>query len=156
MSVWPDPRLSDLTARLSNATPALGTPQGSNASLSGAEGELMSIRISIEPRLLEKLLDTLAQLDFPINPQIYHQATLIYVYGDGERRVQPATTVEFPAYASRLPEVRAAFEQAGFDPASLHAKSMLDDITSDFDLDPAPAGAPYQAVIWYRQADGAH
>jgi len=155
MSVRPDPRLSDLTERLSKPTAALETVPGSNPSLSGAEGELMSIRISIEPRLLEKLLDTLAQLDFPINPQIYHQATLVYVYGDGERRVQPATTVEFPAYAGRLPEVRAALRQAGFDPAWLHAKSMLDDITSDFDLEAAPAGAPYQAVIWYGQTDAA-
>jgi hypothetical protein len=36
--------------------------------------------------------------------------------------------VEFPAYEGRLDEVRNALNSHGFDPASIHATSMLDEI----------------------------
>lgn len=140
MSVWPIPTL------------AAGDPR--SPSLAGPEGELVSVRISIEPRLLEKLLESLASLEFPINPQIYHNAVMVYVYPDGRKVIEPTTTVEFPAYAGRLAEVRAALRQGGFDPALLSAKNMLADIHSEFDVEPAPAEAPYKTVIWYRQANG--
>lgn len=68
-------------------------------SLHGSEGELISISVRVEPRLLEQLLETLAQLPFPIHPQIYHL---------------PGTIVEFPAYASWLGEVRDSLKRAGF------------------------------------------
>jgi len=125
----------------------------SNPWLSGAEGELISITISIEPRLLEELLEALAGLDFPINPQIYHQAAIVYVYADGEEVAQPATMVEFPAYASRLPEVREALRGSGLDAGSVCFRNMLEDIHSDFDVRPAPAGAPYRMVIRYKHAE---
>jgi len=46
------------------------TPSAS--ALGGSEGELISVSISVDPRDLEALLESLAQVDFPINPQIYH------------------------------------------------------------------------------------
>jgi hypothetical protein len=125
-----------------------------NPSLTGVEGELVSVRISVEPRLLEQLLESLAGLEFPINPQIYHNAAMVYLYADGREVIEPTTTVEFPCYASRLAEVRAALQRGGFDPARMSAKNMLEDIHSEFDVEPAPAQAPYTTVIWYRQANG--
>ena len=71
--------------------------------LCGSEGELVSISVIVEPRDLEHLLESLALLDFPINPQIYHDASVVYVSRDGSQVSQPATIVEFPAYAARLP-----------------------------------------------------
>jgi hypothetical protein len=116
-------------------------------SLEGADGELVSVRITIEPRLLEKLLDMLARLDFPINPQLYHDAAMIYPAADGANVVQPATMVEFPAWAGRLPLVRDALRRFGFDEACIGVKSMLDDIRSNDDPDPAPPGAPYKMIV---------
>lgn len=133
MSVWPNSRQC-------------------NPVLSGAEGELVSVTISIEPRFLESLLEVLARLDFPINPQIYHQAATVYVYPDGREVSEPATMVEFPAYAGRLPEIRQALARNGFDSGSLHYRNMLDDIHSKFDIAPAPPGAPYSMVVRYKHA----
>ena len=41
-------------------------------SLSGSEGELVAVSVSVSPHDLEALLEGLACVDFPINPQIYH------------------------------------------------------------------------------------
>jgi hypothetical protein len=79
--------------------------------LSGHEGELVSVTIDVEARSLETLLEALSQVTFPINPQIYHG---------------PTTRVEFPAYDTRLEEVRHAMAVCGFDAAHLHAVSMLE------------------------------
>ena len=46
----------------------------STPSLSGREGDLISVSINVDPRYLESLLEALAQVSFPINPQIYHDA----------------------------------------------------------------------------------
>ncbi|HUS05085.1 MAG TPA: hypothetical protein VMZ52_02225 [Bryobacteraceae bacterium] len=78
--------------------------------LSGAEGELVSIRINIDPKQLEELLDCLAQVSFPINPQIYH--------------AKP-TSVEFPAYAKRLHEVTEALRLYGLSSIPLQVSPML-------------------------------
>jgi len=78
--------------------------------LSGNEGELVSVSIDVEARSLESLLEVLSQVTFPINPQIYHG---------------PVTTVEFPAYDTRLAEVRQTLVASGFDVESVHAVSML-------------------------------
>jgi hypothetical protein len=83
--------------------------------LLGSEGALVSVSISVEPLRLEALLDALARLDFPINPQIYHAAG-------------PATEVEFPAYEKRLPEIRGLLEIYGFRGESVTSKPMLDSI----------------------------
>ena len=77
----------------------------------------MSVSISVEPPRLEGLLDALAQLDFPINPQINHAAG-------------PETTVEFPAYETRLSEIRGWLGACGFEPDSVKATAMLESIRS--------------------------
>jgi hypothetical protein len=44
---------------------------------------------------------------------------------------EDATLVEFPAYASRLEEVRRALDRYGFAPSSLQVTSMLDEIQTE-------------------------
>jgi hypothetical protein len=95
------------------------SPNGPNSSentlqkpaLFGIEGELVLVRISVDPRHLEELLDALAALDFPVNPELSHRPGLV--------------TVEFPAYASHVGEVRAILKNCGFDPGSLSLVGML-------------------------------
>lgn len=123
MSVWPDI--------------AVESP------LSGREGDLVSISIRVEARYLESMLEALAQVSFPINPQIYHDAAMVYVYPDGHQEAEATTLVEFPAYAARLDEVRRAVESHGFDPATVHVTAMLDEIHAEAIRESAPAGARY-------------
>ena len=117
-------------------------------SLSTAEGALVSVSIHAEPHCLESLLEALAQVSFPINPQIYHDAALVYHYADGREQTVPITLVEFPAYENRLDEVSRAVQAYGFPPDCIHTVGMLDDIQSDQQKEPAPEGAPY--VSRYR------
>jgi hypothetical protein len=85
----------------------------------GTEGALVSISISVEPHRLEALLDALAHLGFPINPQIHR---------DIGPAAHPATMIEFPAYEGRLPEIRGLIENCGFPAKSMTAKAMLESI----------------------------
>ena len=80
--------------------------------LFGQEGELVLLRVAVEPRLLEDLLETLAGLEFPVNPQLYHRPAHV--------------TVEFPAYSARVEEVRQLLQRHGFSPASLETASGLE------------------------------
>jgi hypothetical protein len=73
--------------------------------LFGRDGELISLAVPVEPKFLEKLLETLASLDFPVNPQLYHGSAKI--------------VVEFPAYSSQVDQVREALTRGGFDAASI-------------------------------------
>lgn len=129
MSVWPD---------LSSPSP----------SLHGTEGELVSVRISIPPRLLEQLLDVLARLEFPINPQIYHNAVAADVYPDGSEAACPATVVEFPAWAGRLGQVREALRTNGLD-AAVSVRDMLAEIHSNHGRE---EDAPHRTLIRCQQA----
>jgi hypothetical protein len=129
MSVWP------------NKLPV--TP-----SLSTAEGALVSVSIHVQPHCLESLLEALALVSFPINPQIYHDAALVYRFTDGREETESITMVEFPAYEARLAEVRHAVQAYGFEPECIHAVGMLEEIQSDLQQEPAPAGAAY--VSRYR------
>ncbi|HWY49737.1 MAG TPA: hypothetical protein VNX70_20285 [Bryobacteraceae bacterium] len=79
--------------------------------LFGLEGELISLRVTVEPKLLEDLLETLSSLDFPVNPQLYH------------RRAQ--VSVEFPAYSAQVDQVRDTLRQNGFKPESLELSAVL-------------------------------
>ena len=126
-------------------------------SLNGSEGALISVSVCVQPRLLEDVLEALAQLEFPINPQIYHDAGVRYTYADGREETQPTTVVDFPAYAGRLPEIRRIFEASGF-PAELHVASMLDEIHADCGPEPAPPGAAYvsRALLKHLHAAAAH
>ena len=89
----------------------LPTDTRAEASLFGLEGELVSVRITVDPRLLEDLLDTLAALDFPVNPQLYHHTAEV--------------AVEFPAYSSQLNGVREALRARGFDDESVELSKVL-------------------------------
>jgi hypothetical protein len=83
--------------------------------LAGKEGELIQVRISTDPRTLEDLLDCLAGLPFPVNPQLYHGVP---------------TDVEFPAYEGQLPQVSQALRLYGFDPSAMCVSSMVQAITA--------------------------
>ena len=83
-----------------------------SVTLSGSEGELVSVRTRVDPRSLEELLEALAEISVPINPQIRHAS--------------PNTVVEFPAYAGRLGEVRAVLARRGFGDDTIEIHSALD------------------------------
>lgn len=112
-------------------------------SLSTREGNLISVSLNVDPRQLESLLESLAQVPFPINPQIYHDAAIVYEFADHHEEVESTTLVEFPAFEARLDTVRRALDSYGFDPAILHVTSMLDEIHEASVPEPPPAGAPY-------------
>jgi hypothetical protein len=109
---------------------------------------LVSVSIRVDPGELESLLEALAKVSFPINPQIYHDAAVVYRYADDREETESATLVEFPAYEAHLNEVRTALESYGFEPASMLVIAMLDEIHSSSHPEPAPAGARY--VSCYR------
>jgi len=129
MSVWPE---------IPPVTPSLSTP----------EGALVSVSVHVEPHYLESLLEALALVGFPINPQIYHDAAMVYRYADGHTRTEAVTLVEFPACEGRLEEVRRAVQAYGFPPDCIHTIGMLDEIQSGPRPEPAPEGAAY--VSRYR------
>jgi hypothetical protein len=116
--------------------------------LSTTEGQLLSVSICVEPNALESLLEALARVSFPINPQIYHDAAVVYRYPDDREETEAITLVEFPAYEARLPEVRDALSAYGFDSSSIIAIDMLTEIQSPIHLEPTPPGAEY--VSRYR------
>ena len=122
-----------------------------SSSLSGAEGELVSIRICVEPRLLERLLEVLALVSFPINPRIYHQAGIGYVDPNGAEDFVAMTMVEFPAFSSRLAEVREALQVSGLPPEAVHVRSMIEEIRSDVDSEAAPEGSRHCQVRFYKR-----
>ena len=123
--------------------------------LSGSEGELVSVHICIEARHLERLLEALAKLPFPANPQIYHTAGVGYVLPDGRERREPAIIVQFPAFSSRLGEVRETLNTRGLSPDKAHVRGMLEDIHADSYSETAPAGAPYCSVRFYKHLPAA-
>lgn len=67
------------------------------------KGALISLRILVEARDLEECLETLAELPYPLNPQIYH-------HWEGTSK----TAVEVPAYEGWLAEIREALFRSGF------------------------------------------
>lgn len=79
--------------------------------LHGTEGVLVFVRVRVDPRLLEDLLEALAAADFPINPEIRH--------------AHPQTIVEFPAYESQIPEIRRLVTGAGVGQGDLELANML-------------------------------
>ena len=81
--------------------------------LHGAEGDLVLIRISADARQLEDILDAVAELPFPINPEIHHAVK--------------RSRVEFPAYSQRVDDVRSALLASGFPADCLQVVSMFQD-----------------------------
>jgi hypothetical protein len=88
---------------------------GRTPSLVGTEGELVSVQIAVEPRLLEELLEALAGISFPINPEIYHAIP----------GVSSETFVEFPAYTERLSEVHRMLRSFGLGNLEIRVENML-------------------------------
>ncbi len=84
---------------------------GQSHGLFGRDGELVSVCVSIEPRLLEDLLEALAALEFPVNPQLYHQTAQV--------------SVEFPAYSTQLEKIRGVLRRNGFDAATFTHQPVL-------------------------------
>ena len=111
--------------------------------LSGSDGPLVSISVDVTARDLESLLEALARVSFPINPQIYHDAALVYRFPDGHEETEATTLVEFPAYAGQLNEVREVLASFGFDPARARVTDMLSEIHAEPRTEPALPGAPY-------------
>jgi hypothetical protein len=81
------------------------------SALFGREGELISLAIATEPKLLENLLEALASLDFPVNPQLYHRPAEVLV--------------EFPAYSTQVEQVRDALLRQGFDASGIQMSRPL-------------------------------
>ena len=67
--------------------------------LHGADGNLVLVRVRVDERLLEEVLEALAGASFPINPEIRHG--------------HPDTWVEFPAYEKHTAEIRRLIRAAG-------------------------------------------
>jgi hypothetical protein len=126
-----------------------------SSALLGSEGELVSVSVAVEPRELEDLLEALAALDFPINPEIYHDAVIVYVKRDGEQRMEPSTLVEFPAYADRLPKIRAVLGSYGFASDKIAVSAFLDEVRAGDLIEPAPPGANYEYRVRRKHAAGA-
>jgi hypothetical protein len=139
MSVWPN------------------FPPEPSPALLGSEGELVCISVTVEPRDLEELLEALAVMDFPINPQIYHDASVVYVDRDGAERVEPSTLVEFPAYGGRVEEIRSVLTAYGFGGHAVSVSAMLEEMHGGArtELGPPGAGFAYRVVRKHSAAASA-
>jgi hypothetical protein len=135
---------------LMSVWPTSGVATG--ASLNSSEGALISVSVAVEARLLEDLLEALAQLRFPINPQIYHDAAIRYLYADGRESIVPTTLVEFPAYAGRLPEIRQMMEAYGFPSDAVHVAFMLEELHAEPQPEPAEPGKSYVSRVRIKHA----
>jgi len=91
--------------------------------LFGAEGELVSVRLGIDPRSLEDLLECLAEVPFPINPRIVHGRP---------------TFVEFPAYDAQLDELRRMLKRLPFELASMLVSPMIESLATAHSRGSAP------------------
>jgi hypothetical protein len=72
---------------------------------------LIVARVLVEPRHLEELLEGLAGLDFPVNPELQHRTGSVIV--------------EFPAYAGHVEAIRNVIRRLGFDEQSLNVFGAL-------------------------------
>lgn len=79
--------------------------------LRGADGDLVDVKVTIPSRSLEDLLDTLARLDFPINPEIRHGF--------------PDTLVEFPAYDTHVGAIEQVVRATGILGVRIELANML-------------------------------
>ena len=85
--------------------------EATSPALHGAEGDLVHVKVNVPSRCLEDLLDALARLHFPINPEIRHG--------------YPDTTVEFPAYDTHVGAIEKVLRAAGIVGARLELANML-------------------------------
>lgn len=73
--------------------------------------ELLSITISLPARDIERFLDELAGLPYPINPTLRYEECL--------------THVDFPAWRSWLDDLHQLLRQKGFDSARLRYRPAI-------------------------------
>jgi hypothetical protein len=81
------------------------------AILRGSEGELVFVRVYVEPKMLEEVLDALAEAPFPVNPQIRH--------------LKPLTLIEFPAYEPHVSAIRELLETGQLGTVRIEVSSAL-------------------------------
>ena len=87
-------------------------------SLAGRDGELVLIRITVEARLLEQLLEALAAATpYHINPELYPNTP-------------EGSLVEFPAYQSWVEPIAEAVRKAGLAPARFDTVRMTAKLAS--------------------------
>ncbi len=86
-------------------------------SLAGRDGELILIRITVEARSLEQLLESLAETSFHINPQLLPSTP------QGAR-------LEFAAYESWLGPIRKGLKRRGLEPVEFEATRMITKLAS--------------------------
>ena len=86
-------------------------------SIRGRDGDLVSVRILTDPRRLEDLLETLATVEFPVNPQLYHHLWRV--------------VVEFPAYACQIDRLRRLMAANGFEEDAIRIRGPLDPVDAD-------------------------
>jgi len=84
------------------------------APLASSEGALVSVSITVDARHLESLLEALASVSFPVNPQIRHDHAV--------------SVVEFPAYEPHVAEVRSALAAFRIDPEIVRTRGMWEAI----------------------------
>ena len=111
--------------------------------LSGTEGALVSVSIEVDARSLESLLEALAEVQLPINPEIFHEASIVSQRSDGSESVEDITLVEFPAYAPWLDHIREAVASYGFDLSRIHITGMLEEIHLDGAVEECPPRSPF-------------
>ena len=85
-------------------------PLRNQHALRGAAGELIMVRLTTSAQDLEETLETLAGLDFPVNPELFHRGS--------------ETTIEFPAYTGQFSHLATALVAYG----QLETVSMLTEI----------------------------
>ncbi len=73
---------------------------------------MVLVWVSVEPRQLEDLLEVLAGLEFPVNPELRHRTGHVLV--------------DFPAYGGHVREIRETLERYGFDPRGLDVFRILE------------------------------
>jgi hypothetical protein len=96
----------------------MGVPQD----LHSDQGDLFSLRVTVEAHLLEELLETLAAASFPINPEIQHHAEI-----ERDGKTLPAVHVEFPAWQSQISTLRDLLAMASV-PAVLAVTRMIEEL----------------------------
>ena len=89
----------------------------STHSLAGRDGELVLIRITVEPRALERLLESLAETSYHLNPQVFPNSP------EGAR-------VEFPAYESWIGLIGEGIRKSGLEPVEFEATRMITKLAS--------------------------
>jgi hypothetical protein len=76
------------------------------------------VRILTDPRRLEDLLEALATVEFPVNPQLYHNLSRVLV--------------EFPAYACQIDRLKRLVSANGFEEDAMRIRGPLDPVDADY------------------------